>query len=145
MNKIIGFFLLALMFDGCYQSASAEERVAWVARKSLESESLSYYVYMDECIVADRGLGGGIMLVAFDRKWRGRTLVQTTILQRQDDGGIKKIYFYSVLPPGSDSISDENEIQTYKYDIFDVQCRSKVAGTPQIVMDFFHNYYDISR
>lgn len=145
MKKMHFYILLLSLFLSWTSLSQAEQEGSWTEHNAFESSYLAYYTYDDECLVSVNGHEGKAYFIAYDKAWRGRTLIQSFLVQEKEGGGMGRTEFYSVSPSGSDPVSDAQEIETYKYDIFDTKCRGKTQGLPDPVKDAFYKYYDLSR
>lgn len=145
MKKLLSCILVLFAFGIYTHIVLAAEVKGWLLQKSQGSNFLAYYVYNDECIVSPHNHGGEVALVAYDKNWRGRTLVQTSIIVTEEDGGTRKTESYSVSPASGDSFADAQEIEDHKYDIFETRCRTKDRDLPEDLKNVFYRYYDITR
>lgn len=146
MKNLFMYIVAVCMFFVSVNIANAGNEAGWIPKKFADSDYLTYYTYHDECIVAPHGgTGSGIVFVGMDKNWRGKTLTQVSIVETRDDGGLGRTEFYSVSPRDNDPFVDAQEIEIYKYDIFDTKCRVHTENLPDQVKDAFYKYYDISR
>lgn len=145
MNKLFVCIILAVQILSTMQTAQAEDQGRWVAHRPFESAYLTYYEYNDQCVVNMRQNAEKVVFIAYDTNWRGKTLIQTSAVERASDGGMTRHQFYEISPQSGDALVDAEEIDTYKYDIFDTKCRVHSENLPDQLKTAFYKYYDLSR
>lgn len=123
----------------------ADETTEWTATAT-ESGGIQYSA--EGCTVTVWKRERGITFDAVDSAWREGPLVQTTILERQSDGGIT-IHRSASTSKEVNGLYWITSTQVSPYDVFYVNCRKKARHLPRevrtLIEEKFGDFYALGR